>query len=336
MRITEDLRHEIAQELLNDLGGRTDGKRANILVNECPSCHKTGYKFGIYIGENTATKIFGSSHCFKCGKSCRTLSETLELVGREDLMPKETEDLGGGLTGLSLYDENEIDDELVEVDMPKGYKRCYRNDYLASRGFCVDDYTYFECGTNRHLDWRLEDYVIFPIINNGIRAGYVSRHIWDKDEIDEYNATHKRKIRRYVNSTENEFGKLLYNYDSIIKYKTDTAIIVEGVFDVIALVRKMELYENQRIVPVCTFGKKISQAQIYKLQEKGIETVVVAYDADAFETTGKVAMVLDEYFDTYVADLSCAGGKDFDEMTAQQVYEVFANNIKNVREFNIV
>lgn len=334
MRITEDIRHQIAQELLNDLRGRTDGRHLNILVETCPVCHKNGYKFGIYIGETTANKTFGSCHCFKCGKSCRTLAETLELIGREDLLPKETEDLKGGLTNLSLFDD-EIDDHLTEVELPKGYKRCYQNRYLASRGFNADDYQYFECGTNRSMDWRLKDYVIFPIINNGIIAGYVSRHTWSKDEIDEYNDTHRRKIRRYVNSTDNEFGKLLYNYDSIEKYKTDTVILVEGVFDVIALVRKMELYDNHRVVPVCTFGKKISTAQIFRLQQKEIETVVIAYDADAVETTGKVALRLDEYFDTYVADLSNVNGKDFDEMTEWEIYEVFANHLKNVREFNI-
>ena len=41
-------------------------------------------------------------------------------------------------------------------------------------------------------------------------------------------------MRRYKNSTENEFMKLLYNYDTIIEGETDTVILVEGVFDVIA------------------------------------------------------------------------------------------------------
>lgn len=50
--------------------------------------------------------------------------------------------------------------------------------------------------------------------------------------------------------------KLLYNYDTIIEGETDTVILVEGVFDVIALTRKLELYDNQRVAVVATFGKK--------------------------------------------------------------------------------
>lgn len=88
-------------------------------------------------------------------------------------------------------------------------------------------------------------------------------------------------MRRYKNSTENEFMKLLYNYDTIIEGETDTVILVEGVFDVIALTRKLELYDNQRVAVVATFGKKISTTQIYKIQQKGVKTVVLAYDGDA-------------------------------------------------------
>lgn len=74
---------------------------------------------------------------------------------------------------------------------------------------------------------------------------------------------------RYRNSTENDFVKLLYNYDSIIEDETDTVILVEGVFDVIALTRKLNLYNNPSVAVVATFGKKISDTQIYKLQAKG-------------------------------------------------------------------
>lgn len=89
---------------------------------------------------------------------------------------------------------------------------------------------------------------------------------------------------RYRNSTENDFVKLLYNYDAVIEDETDTVIIVEGVFDAIALTRKLNLYDNSQIVVVATFGKKISDVQIYKLQSKGVKTVVVGYDGDAVES----------------------------------------------------
>ena len=149
--------------------------------------------------------------------------------------------------------------------------------------------------------------MIFPIKDNKRVVGYVGRHTWDKKDIEDYNAEAKRagkyQIRRYNNSMENEFSKLLYNYDAIVEDETDTVIILEGVFDVISLTRKLELYDNTRIVPVATFGKKISDVQIYKLQAKGVKTVVLGYDGDAVNATSKIAEQLNEYFDTFIAHI---------------------------------
>ena len=174
--------------------------------------------------------------------------------------------------------------------------------------------------------------MLLEIRDAGRLVGFVGRHIWDKEDIDDYNSTHRYQIRRYNNSIENGFGKLLYNFDAIKQYKTRTVILCEGAFDVIALTRKLELYDRQDIVPVATFGKKISEVQIYKLQSKGVEQVVLGYDADARETTGHVAMQLDEYFDVYIADLNMANGKDWDEMDDDDIYEVFAKGLRTVRD----
>lgn len=332
--LSDDDKYVIREELLLETGGKLDGSRRNILVSPCPNCGKEGYKFGIYVGFDTNRKVFGSSHCFKCGVSYCTLKETLSVFGREDLMPKEVEDLDEPLVmELNLFEDDEIDTRLVDVKMPDGYKRCYRNAYLRYRGFVADDYEYFEVGTNRGYDRKLADYVIFPIKDDGRYVGYVARHTWDKDEIDEFNLKHRYKIRRYVNSTDNGFAKLLYNYDAVIKYKTDVVVLVEGVFDCIALTRKMELYDNHTVVPVCTFGKKVSVEQMMKLQDKNISTVVIGFDADAVETTMETARNLDEFFDVYICDLSECEGKDFDEMSVEDVYNIFAYNLKTVREF---
>ena len=101
------------------------------------------------------------------------------------------------------------------------------------------------------------------------------------------------------------------------------------------MTRKLELYDIPDIVPVCTFGKKISDTQIYKLQEKGVETVVIGYDVDAKDTIIRVAQTLDSYFDTFIADIPQNVGKDWDEMDEQQIYDVFCNNIKTIREFGL-
>ena len=136
-----------------------------------------------------------------------------------------------------------------------------------------------------------------------------------------------------MNSTENEFSKLLYNYDSVIPYETDTVVLVEGIFDAIALTRKMELYDNHSIAVVATFGKKISNVQIYKLQAKGVRTVVIAYDGDAVDTIKEVSQSLKPYFDVYIADIN--GEKDFDEMSYEEIYDTFAYRIKTPTEYSL-
>lgn len=338
MIITPEIRQSIAEDLLYDLGGKMDGSRRNILVQHCPFCQKDGWKFGVYIGPDAHGKTFGASNCFKCGRGFRTLKETLKALGREDLLPKETTELDGTDTDISDMFDDEIDDELVEVTMPKGYKRCFKNAYLKSRGWNTDDYEYFRVGTNRGIDREFADYIILEVVDNGRTVGYVARSTMSKDDIEAYNAKHHFQIRRYKNSDEsvgNGFAKMLYNYDAIIPMETHSVILCEGPFDVVGLNRKLELYDNPSIVPVATFGKKISQEQMFKLQKKGVEQIVIGYDNDAKETTARIAMELEKYFDVLIADIPDGVGKDWDEMDLEDIYDVFCYNLKTVREFNL-
>lgn len=336
MEFSIEQQHQITDEILFELDGKLDGGRRNILLKNCPFCNHDGYKFGIYVGPPTRYKKFGSCNCFHCQRRYRDLEGTLTALGLLKLLPKETVNLDEGLTcEINLFDDDEVDDSLVEIQMPHGYKRTFRNAYLKSRGFIADDFEYFPCGTNRNFDRQFADYVLLEVRDNNRLVGFVGRHTWSKEDIDDYNYKHRYQIRRYNNSTDNGFGKLLYNYDAIKKYETRTVVLCEGPFDVIALTRKLDLYDYHAIVPVATFGKKISEVQIYKLQSKGVEQVVLGYDADARETTGNVAMQLDNYFDVYIADLEMTNGKDWDEMNDDDIYDVFANNLKTVREFNL-
>lgn len=321
---------------MQEFNGKLSGNKRQLCIAECPFCHHGGYKFAVYVGPDTKTKQFGMSNCFVCNTHFRTLSKTLEALGRKDLMPKGIEELDEDLGGDSLrLFEDELDDELVEIEMPKGYKRCYKNRYLKYRGFNADDFEYFPCGTNRGVDLKYDGYVLLEIRDAGRLVGFVGRSTMSKEDIEEYNDTHRFKILRYKNSTQNEFTKLLYNYDAIVAGETTSVILCEGAFDVIALNRKLELYDNKDIVPICSFGKKISQVQMYKLQEKGIEQVVLGFDNDAKETTSQVANELDKYFDVLIADIPDGVGKDWDEMDFDDIYDIFANNLKTITEFNL-
>ena len=266
-----------------------------------------------------------------------SLKETLKALGREDLIPTETAELDDD-TDISAMFDDEIDDDLVEITMPRGYKRCYKNTYLKSRGWITDDYEYFPVGTNRAIEREYQDYIILEVLDEGRRVGFVARSILSKEEIDSYNARHHYQIRRYKNSDErngNGFAKMLYNYDAIEPMVTHSVILCEGPFDVVGLNRKLELYDNKSIVPVATFGKKISQEQMFKLQKKGVEQIVIGYDNDAKETTSRIGMELEKYFDVLIADIPDGVGKDWDEMDVEDIYDVFAFNLKTIREFNL-
>lgn len=341
MLLNKEEKNYIIQELMVELHAKPDGSGKNLIVPVCPYCGDDRGKFGIYIGTETDRKKTFMSHCFKCGHSTLTLEQLLTDIGRPDLIVEETFDLSGEkqMGAFSfLEDEKEIDDSLCVVSMPENYRRSYFNKYLKKRGFTEDDYEMFPVGTTRHLNFKFDDYVIFPIIDTGDIVGYVSRHTWDKSDIDEHNrkARHngEYQIMRYRNSTENDFVKLLYNYDSVIEDVTDTVILVEGVFDVIALTRKLNLYDNHSIAVVATFGKKISDIQIYKLQSKGVKTVVIGYDGDASEAIKRVIDQLNAYFDVYVTDIEDPT-KDFDSMGFWEIYDAFDINLKTGTEYKL-
>lgn len=339
MYISKEDKEFIIRELMNELHAKMDGGRKNLIVPICPYCGHTGGKFGIYCGKETGNKKLFVSHCFSCGHTTTDINQLLEDIGRPDLKLLDTVSFEPvKIPEFFNVEDDEIDDELAIVEMPEAWKRCYKNPYLRQRGFVYDDYDYFPVGTTRGLNWKFNDYVIFPIIDNGDTVGYVSRHIWSKEAIDDYNKTAKRngkyQIRRYNNSTENDFVKLLYNYDAVIEDETDTVIVVEGIFDVIALTRKLNLYDNHRVAVVATFGKKISDAQIYKLQSKGVRTVILGYDSDATEAINRAASQLNEYMDVYIAKIT-SDGKDWDEMDFWDVYESFAYNLKTPIEFKL-
>lgn len=335
MYITKDEKALLIRELTAHLHAHLDGSKTNLLVPVCPVCGKSGYKFGIYIGAETTRKKPFMSHCFKCGATTRTLNDLLKLIDRPDLRLDDVARFPSA-EELLLPEEEELDDELVPVEMPSGWKRCFRNPYLKERGLNADDFEYFPVGTTRGLNFKFDNYVVFPIIDEGETVGYVGRHTWPKEQIDQYNDrarwAGKYEIRRYNNSNENNFVKLLYNYDSVVEDVTDTVIIVEGVFDVIALTRKLELYDNERVGVVATFGKKISDIQMYKLQRKGVKTIVLAYDSDAREATIKAAETLSEYFDVFITYLN-GKAKDFDEASFWEIFEAFNENLLTPREF---
>lgn len=330
----------LIDELIRELGAKQDGGNKN-LIARCPFCGKDG-KFGIYIGKETTRKKPLASHCFSCGFSARSIDKLLECIGRDDLKVTPTICLEAKLESNLLFplEENEdIDDSLCVVPLPDLASRIYTHPYLKGRGFCFEDYEYFPVYTTRRLNRRFADYVVFPVIDCGDVVAYVARHLWEKGMIDEHNRKAARtgdyKIRRFNNSTENSFSKLLYNYDAVVENVTDTVILTEGIFDVVALTRKLDLYDNTEIAPVATFGKKISQVQVYKLQCKNVRTVVIGYDGDAVEAIKKTAGELAPYFDVFIADIP-EEDKDWQDLTNGDIFDIFSGRLRTPVEYKLL
>jgi DNA primase len=119
-----------------------------------------------------------------------------------------------------------------------------------------------------------------------------------------------------------------------VEDETDIVVLTEGIFDAISLTRKLDLYDDHSIVPIATFGKKISDTQMLKLQDKGVRTVVIGYDSDATESINKAAQMLSDYFDVFIAKID-SDGKDWDEMSYKDIYHTFAYNLMTPVEFKL-
>jgi DNA primase len=150
------------------------------------------------------------------------------------------------------------------------------------------------------------------VIDEGDTVGYVARHTLSKEEIDRHNRKAKieggYKILRFRNSTENDFVKLLYNY--------------------------MDLYDNRQTAVVATLGKKISLVQIYKLQSKGVKTVIVAYDGNAVEATKKTANELQAYFCVKIAAIEDPE-KDWEDLSEAKIRRIFEKELINPLDYSI-
>jgi DNA primase len=326
-------------EIVRELRAKRDGSGRN-LIARCPVCGKEG-KFGVYVGKEGERRKPFMAHCFSCGVSTKSLNRLLSLINREDLRPAPVSNPEAQLNVNLLFPletDMEIDDSLSVIPLPQHYRRCFSHEYLKKRGFTFDDYGYFPIGTTAGQNPRYRDYVIFPVIDEGDTVGYVARHTLSKEEIDRHNRKAKieggYKILRFRNSTENDFVKLLYNYDAVKENETQTVIIVEGIFDVIALTRKMDLYDNRQTAVVATFGKKISLVQIYKLQSKGVKTVIVAYDGDAVEAIKKTANELQAYFCVKIAAIEDPE-KDWEDLSETEIRRIFEKELINPLDYSI-
>ena len=285
---------------------RYDGRRTNA-ISDCPYCGKS-QKFGVSL-----VKDSNVWQCFSCGErggsiKLMTYFDRLDLIQDFFDTDDELDD------PFEEMEEEELDLDLEEVELPEETKRVVSDEYLDARGWFDESYFDFPAYKSKHF--KYQDYIILGVMMYGSLVGYVSRHTWEKGEIEKYNKVQKRRgkyqVLRYKNSDGNEFSKMLYGFDTIVEGKTDTVILVEGIMDVINLSQELDLLETDSVRAVASFGKKISEEQIFHLQEKNVKNVIVFFDDDACDDVKRIN--LDKYFNVLVASTNDADdvGEDDD------------------------
>ena len=284
----------LVSEITRETGAKRDGSGKNLIVPRCPFCGKSGGKFGIYIGKATAHRRPFMAHCFSCGASTRTLEQLLAAIGRMDLMVLQTADIAAPLN-LHLLEKDEAE-EIDDELVPVELPDFYKRTFR---------HPYLQ-----RRGFCFDDYEYFPVgITGRLNPRYADYVVFP------------------VNDDCTVVGYVCMD-------ETDTVILAEGIFDVIALTRRLELYDNSHVAAVATFGKKISDVQIYKLQSKGVRTVVIGYDGDAVESVKRTAERLKPYFEVFIADIADAA-KDWDELTEAEIYGIFACRLLSVLEYKL-
>ena len=276
-------------------------------VATCPFCENENH---LYVQRETTKKNDRGDNlswfweCKKCGENGR-IRKLFAKLGKLHLI-----DFGRDVAVEALL-EKKIDKRLTKVVVeslnlsvpkkspPLGWRRSFEDSYLRERGFVDEQFQQYQLGRTTLLR-SFKDYVIALIIEDEECKGFVGRSIRSKAWIDEYN--NKKKAQgsrqrhiRYQNSVNTDFGKLLMGIDEIVS-QTEVVIIVEGFFDKTNVDKLLELYSDPNIKCVCSFGKKLSEYQIQKLYNKGINHVILLYDPDAVDSSKKYAFELTKRF----------------------------------------
>lgn len=306
---------------------RLDARKKN-LYGICPKCGEN--EFGVSLADNHR---FG---CFR-KKQCGFNGNIFTLLA---FLGKNVYEIKPGFTPraklenkLSIYETESLDLVVPDCKLPMGFKRVYDNEYLNSRGFIAEDYERYKPGISS--DPRLKDYVIFPVEQAGSIKAYISRSNKTKEEIDQINAARqlkgiKEKVKRYLNSTS-DFSKILLGVDEFTE-NTNTALMVEGLFDKKNTDDKLQLHNQEEVKCVCTWKCHVSPEQIFLLQQGGIDTVILLYDPDVIAEIIKTAFELENYFNVWVAFND--NGLDPGDMT-KEMFDTALSTIRTPSQFSI-
>lgn len=292
--------------------------RTHEYICDCVFCGKERH---MYV--NKDTQLWG---CKKCGES-GNIYKLLVQVGKTYLLKGKTVENKEIIDSVRSI-KSDGEEEMVEVKplpvikMPAGWKVLKKsNSYLLSRNISPELCEYYNFGETKLMN-KFKDYVLIPIYDKKLIRGFVGRY---------GNKNVPKNKLRYNNSIGTQFSQLLYGYDEIKKGVTRSVVIVEGIFDKIAVDNVLRLRECDDMKCVASFGKKISDYQIQKLKNKDIANVILLYDFDAVKDIRKYGLELDKTFQTVI---TFTNKKDIDECTQAEAIEVF-KHLRKPREFAV-
>lgn len=310
----------ISDEDLKDLLINPKPTRSGQYIADCPLCGKEQH---FYISRKT--QMWDCKKCHEYGsiyKLLRLLDKTYLLAGSTVEEKEHIESIREMTQELVSNDDTELS-ELPVKKMPVGWKVSAKSTkYLLSRGITPEDCERYNIGAT-DMFRKYENYVLIPVYDGGEIRGFLGR----------YGA---RKVPdnklRYNNSIGTEFAELLFGYDEITD-NTSTVILVEGVFDMINVSKSLELYDSEEVKCVCTFGKKISDAQILKLIRKKVVNIVISWDFDALKEIESYGLKLEYYFNVFVC--VSENKKDFGDCNKKEIISIFDKNLIPLKKFSM-
>jgi len=292
--------------------------RGDHITGGCPICKKEdkfyiNYKKALNIDPDTG-KYVGSYDC-KRGDHAGSIYEVFKHLGILNLLPNRIptlEDSNDDFDVIPLIDE---ESSLELIKMPINRNSPYRFnpniEFLTKRGWTNEELKKYEVTQSN-------DYIYMIIKQNNIPVAYIGRSVLDANFIKEHNKSkYKTLIQKFKNSWGVDFGKILGGLDDILE-ETHTAIVVEGIFDKVAVDRKLQLEKFTNVKCVFTFGKSFKDYQVNILKQfTNVKNVIILYDSDALESSIKTANKIQNLFASVkVASLS---NGDPEEVTTEEL-----------------
>jgi DNA primase len=330
----------VVQTKALELTGLDESKKSpkGWIYGKCPFCGHD-WKFGIKFNQNKL--IYKNDLSFNCFRgSCGKKGSEYELFKHYNVLyllnDKQSIDKVDTLSSeldTTPYSQKEIPKQHSETrDYPIGWYRVFDHPYLRERGWEDWQFQTYHVGVSE-MFFKLKDHIIILIIEDGENKGFVARSTKDSNWIDQHNrevkeynekclpSERKRFHPKYENESGVFFEELLFGIDEVTD-RTETVIIVEGPLDKSNTDKQLKLNQSDTVKCLCTFGKKISETQMFKIKRKGVNNILLLYDPDAIDSSKQFGFELERYFKVKI---SVHESKDPGEMLTEDFQDVIAS-----------